>query len=160
MQRTTNTNKLQLKRTKMHRHGINVDRCCPYWKMHVDTFKISNATLQFFFPECCFKTTRINKLNMVEKQPFLLSSAQECIFQTEFSGHLSQCVLEMHDFLTFITGTHVLNHGTNSFLLENFLEHQMSSEILIPLLVIVPQYWDQKISPQTVLKHLKQVLMS
>ena len=30
----------------------------------------------------------------------------------------------MHDFLAFITGTHVLNHGTNSFLLENFLEHQ------------------------------------
>mgnify|MGYP000636361850 CR=1 FL=1 len=48
----------------------------------------------------------------------------------------------MYDFLTFITGTHVLDDGT-SFLLENFLEHQMSSEILTPLRVVVPQYLEQ-----------------
>ena len=48
-----------------------------------------------------------------------------------------------NDFLTFITGTHVLDDGTISFLLENFLEHQMSSEILTPLRVVVLQYWDQ-----------------
>ena len=46
----------------------------------------------------------------------------------------------MYDFLTFITGTHVLDDSTISFLLENFLEHQMSSEILTPLRVVVPQY--------------------
>ena len=69
---------------------------------------------------------------MVEKQP--LASAQECmwmvagfiIFQREFSGGLSWCVLEMYDFLTFISGT-VLDDGTISFLVENFLKHQMSS---------------------------------
>ena len=72
---------------------------------------------------------------MVEKQPFLLASAQECmwkvagfiIFQREFSGRLSWCVLEMYDFLTLITGTHVLDDGTISFLVENFLKHQRSS---------------------------------
>ena len=112
----------------MHRDGINVDRCRPYWKMHVGTFKISNA-------ECRFKATRINKLNTVEKQPFILASAQKCmwkvarfiVFQREFSGRL--CVFEMYDFLTFhlnscfVRRYHQRFSGELSSVLDNCHQH-------------------------------------
>ena len=79
---------------------------------------------------------------MVEKQPFLLASAQECIFQREFTGRL--CVLEMYDFLTFITGTHVLYDGTISLFLENCLQFWRTViSILTPLRIVALQYWDK-----------------
>ena len=58
----------------------------------------------------------------------------------------------MYDFVTFITGTPNFycrnscfgrwNHQLSPGELHG-IEHQMSSEILTPLQVVFPQYWDQ-----------------
>ena len=89
MQRITITYKLCLKRTKVHRAGIHVDRGCPQWKMSAPLKEFS-ATLQSYFTEWRFKTIPINKLQYGSEATFPISQSQrrkECMWRVFSRGH-------------------------------------------------------------------------